>query len=614
MWRPKTLFASAGAALLLATSAFAETTSPREIWPQATAAVDAGDIRTADQKVNELLEAGKAAGLRRYPVFAESAIALARQATAEKNSEVAKWALKVAPRLDPYSPNVAFSLADLQRSQGNWGGALGSLFRGFSNVARDYTARTIARSDLMIALSIAIAGAVALWGLLLLFRYSRAAAHDFREMLAQRFGPGTTTVLGYALLFAPLFLWLGPVWLVAYWLALLFGYANRLERIVTVILLLLAAGVPLLLDRAAYQIAGVNSPVVRAAVRNEERSYDIETLRRLRELTELVPEEAKLHLLLGNLHVQDGDEQQAAVHYRKATDLSDSLAGAHLNLGNLHFYENDFVAATSEYERAAQIAPRMSIAHYNQSVANGEQYKFDVQGQKLEEAKKHDRALVERLLANPPAQKVVMYNLPLPEAWELAQKISKNRASHEVFGNYARFDFATSLPNIVTIAALLSIVAGVVVYLMRRRSGFAGQCIKCGRTFCHRCKSSKESAIYCTQCIHIYLKRDGVSIDTKRAKLDEVHDFQSGSLRRRKIVSTFFPGAGQVLEGSTIKGVIALLLFLIAVTVAVFAGRLAPMAYPADLMRLFMRVAAISVAVVVWLVFTIPVLRQRFSS
>jgi hypothetical protein len=106
----------------------------------------------------------------------------------------------------------------------------------------------------------------------------------------------------------------------------------------------------------------------------------------------------------------------------------------------------------------------------------------------------------------------------------------------------------------VTLGALVTILLALAVWLKRRRSGFAGACIKCGRTFCHRCKSARESATYCTQCIHIYLKRDGVSLDTKRKKLEEVSDHHAGMQRRNKLFATFLPGSAQVLEGRTTAG------------------------------------------------------------
>lgn len=599
--------------LLFARSSAAETDPARDLWPQATAAVDSGDLRGGDAKFNELVTAGRQLGIRRFPLYAESAASLARQARTQGNEEISAWALKSAATLDPISPNVSFTRADIAAARSQWGEVASSLLDGARNVATDYRARTISKADFLIVVCVALAATILGFAIALFFRYSRSAAHDFRELLSRRMGTGATSVFGYALLFLPLFLWLGPIWLVLYWFALFFGYATRAEKAMIAVAALLAAAIPPLLDFSAYRISGVSNPVVRSAVASIERSYDLEAIRRLRELAEVVPTDPDLQLLLGNQEVQHGNEDQAAIHYRKAVELKEAHAGAHLNIGNLHFFDTDFIAAMTEYQRAAAIRPSLAIAFYNQSVAAGELYKYDVQGQMLEEAKDQDRSLVDRILANPPQQKVVRYNLPINEAWALADRLAAKPEAREIFGNYARFDFFESLLNPLTVGAPLALIIGAFIATRRRRNGFAGACIKCGRTYCSRCKSSKESAIYCTQCIHIYLKRDGVSVDTKRQKIEEVQHHASSNLRRKKLLTTFIPGAGHIFDGSLV-GVAALFVFALAVALAVFIGRLGPIAFPAETFRLVIRVGAIIVAVVVWFVMAIPVYRQKAAA
>src|SRR6478672_8396752 len=90
----------------------AEQSAPRDIWPQATAAADAGDFDTAYKKTNELTDIGGKYGLKTYPVYATSAVAMARQAAKKGNKLAADWGNKAADQLDPNSPGVAFSKAD----------------------------------------------------------------------------------------------------------------------------------------------------------------------------------------------------------------------------------------------------------------------------------------------------------------------------------------------------------------------------------------------------------------------------------------------------------------------------------------------------------------------
>jgi tetratricopeptide (TPR) repeat protein len=614
-WRTAARWAGRPAAVLLwlvITSVGAQAQlTPREVWPQIVSAAQAGDFATADAKVAELIESGKPFGIRRYPTYAETTAFMARQAAGQNNEELSRWAIAAAQRLDAQSPMVAFTAADIARDRSNWAGAANWLFAGFGKVLSDRATATLARSDLMIVFSASLFLLSAALALVLLFRYGRAAAHDFREMLSPRFRAGVTTVLAFALLFLPLFLWMGPIWLILYWLLLFFGYASGPEKGAVVIMLLLLALLPVALDWTAYRIAGVETPIVRAALTAMENSYEPDSSRRLRELIQAVPNEPKLQLLMGNLAVQEGNEQEALVHYRRALALNEQLPGARVNIGNLHFFNNDFLAAINEFQQATKIQPDLAIAHYNSAVASGELYKFNEQGQKLAEAKKHDRALIDRLVASPPPQKVVMYELPVADAWVLTNRINSSGKARELFGNYASFSVSRSAVNPLTVGALLGLLLAVLVWMLRRGSGFADACIKCGRTFCHRCKSAREATTYCTQCIHIYLKRDGVSSDTKRAKMTEVQNYMRRHVRLKKFLTSFLPGSAQMLDGATIRGILMLLAFLLFVSLAVLIGRLAPLAPPAETMRFFVRSVAILLAVILWFSISIPVYRQR---
>ena len=93
-------------------------------------------------------------------------------------------------------------------------------------------------------------------------RYGRSMGHDFREILSDRFHGGSVSVLAFALLFLPIFLWLSPVWLIFYWFVIFFAYANKLERVLIILFALLLATLPIVVDYISTELAGVDSPVV----------------------------------------------------------------------------------------------------------------------------------------------------------------------------------------------------------------------------------------------------------------------------------------------------------------------------------------------------------------
>src|ERR1041385_3508659 len=275
----------------------AEQPAPRDIWPQATAAADSGDVDLAIKKTNELVDAGRSYGIRTYPLYASAAAAMASQADKQNQKDVGAWAAKAATQLDPKSPAVAFSLADRNAAQKNWAGALQSAFRGFANVFLTYRTRLLSQADMIVSAALAFALTAAVFAIALFIRYGRAMAHDFREILGQSFRGGSVTVLAFALLFLPLFVWLGPVWLAFYWLIIFFGYAGALERIMIVVVSLIVALLPIALDKAAQWTAGVDSPIVMSAIASAEHSYQPEALRRMQELVGLIPDNADLQLI-----------------------------------------------------------------------------------------------------------------------------------------------------------------------------------------------------------------------------------------------------------------------------------------------------------------------------
>ena len=603
-----------GAAILSAAGASAQQLAPRDMWPNAVIAAREGDFETANKRTAELLGTDKTLGIRSYPIYASAAQGLASQ-TEKQSPELSNWALATAKKLDPRSPAVAFAEADRMARNAAWGKAAPLALQGFARIFGDDRTNTLSRADLMLVAAAAIAITAIVLAIALFFRYGRSMAHDFRESLSTRITGGSVSVLAFALLFLPIFLWLGPMWLVFYWLAIFFGYAGIVERVAIVVLLILIALMPILLDAAANRIAGVDGPVMQAAISSASQSYHPEALRRLQELNAIVPNNPTVHVLLGNLQVFEDANDQAEIHYRRAAELRRGYAGAHVNLGNLHFLDNEFQPAITEYERAEQLDVDLAIAYFNHAVAAGDTFKFDQQREMISRARETDRSLVERYTRNPPPQKIVMYHPPLSEAWAVTRELSKNRAARALFGNYSTFDPMRAAANSITVGAVVALLLALALWAKRRKNGFANACIKCGRTFCYRCKSARESTTYCTQCIHIYLKRDGVSLDTKRQKLEEVGDYQNGMTRRNRIFGTFLPGSAQLMEGRSVRGILGIFFFAFFVMMAVFVGRLAPALGPiAEFAQMIVRSGTIFVAVVIWLLMSLPVYRRRSAA
>lgn len=586
----------------------------QDVWMEALRLASSGNYDDATTNLERVKQISQQLGVPYYPLYAKSAVGLARQAQIDGNGALQVWAADAAIELDPNNPEVHFVLADIAGEDGNYTSVATHLLNGLKNVFLKYTASIVARWDLMLSVSVAVLLFACAGSLTLTIRYGRQIIHDLRESLSRKFSPGASTVIAFAVLFLPLFLWLHPIWLMPFWFILAFGYASIRERMLIVILLLSVAALPLAAAWSAYRLAGARTAVVQSAELVHRGAYDPEVASRLSELLLVMPEEPRLHLLSGNIALIEGNQNQALVQYQRAAELDDRFAGAHLNIGNIHFLNGDFPAATVQYERAAELKPDLVAAYFNASVVAGESFNFERQAEQLDRAKDAGRSETNALLKNPPSRKVYVYRLPYGEVWDLVNEISASAGTRELFGNYTRFTLTGAIAHPLTLGPLVALILAVIVWNRNRKTGFAGACVKCGRTFCHRCKSARESATYCTQCIHIYIKRDGVLSAAKNRKMTEVQAYHRGRLRHRKLLSTVLPGSGNILDGATWSGAIYLLLFMTFVCVAIFTGRLAPIASPAETMKLALRLASIVGAVLIWIVAVLPVYRAKVTT
>ncbi|MFN3414514.1 MAG: hypothetical protein ACK42L_10700, partial [Thermoanaerobaculum sp.] len=77
--------------------------------------------------------------------------------------------------------------------------------------------------------------------------------------------------------------------------------------------------------------------------------------------------------------------------------------------------------------------------------------------------------------------------------------------------------------------------------------------------FCSRCKLSRESQTYCTQCVNIFLKRDMVAPELQIAKHRQLRRRQILHQALRRFLDFFLPGFGQAFYGRPLVGVILMI-------------------------------------------------------
>lgn len=379
----------------------------QDLWLQWVAAFYQGRPEAAAKVVDELASAVHQLGFSRLPDLARAMSVRALEAADKAEFARAEAALAGAERLDPGDPGLAFARAHVERRQGKWGAALASVLRGYRQLWRQPLERSLALLGLESWLAAVLLLAAALFLLLLVAVHGSAIYLDLHRLLARRLPRRLAGVACCLLLLWPLLLPGGPVWLLLYWSALLFGYARLSERVVLASLWALIAAAPLYVDFRIQRMAIDLSPPMRAlAAVNEGRLYG-SLFSDLGVLSAALPAHAGVAEVLADLHRGLGQWEQAQLLYREVIEAEPQNVAALVNLGAHYFRRGDFAAANQYFQRAALIEPPSAEAYFNLSLAHSEAYLFDESRRALERARELDDAAVNSWLARGASERVV---------------------------------------------------------------------------------------------------------------------------------------------------------------------------------------------------------------
>lgn len=568
----------AAAQVLQAPGEATETNFRREVrgqWFAWLAAHDEGDPVLAAQKVEEIVRHAGKIGLKRLTDLSLAATLMARRELAQGNAEKARWALDAAIRLDPDLPEARWSRVGLALSAERLAvprELAGAIRAGFV----DLEGRRVlfVRASLLAVLTLAAAGAAL--AVLLVASGARRLFHDLREVAGQRLPRPADAVVAAAIFVLPILVTLDVGWLLLWLFVLSFGYAERRVKWAAFVGLMPLVMVAPALDHAAAQLAVSASPVLRGAEALQERRYDQRVLDDLEGVKTLFPDDADLRFLLGCLYQQLGQNDRAVAEYTVAAQVSKAEVRSLINRGDIRFVDGDFGAAQEDFQEALRRDPRDVRARYNLSLVYGETFRTVEAQEKLTEARALDNGLVTRFLDSPTLVKVVSLGFTPEEAREKVRLLQRDSRSRRVLGHFFVGRDARTWFVPFAVAVPLALFAAVALDSRRsRRRGYALACQKCGRTYCRLCKPPDESPLLCSQCIHVYLKKNGVSIETKLQKVEEVKRRQGFEGRLRRALNFVFPGGEIFLEGRIGKATAILALFLLGLLAATARQHLA---------------------------------------
>ena len=303
----------------------------------------------------------------------------------------------------------------------------------------------------------------------------------------------------------------------------------------------------------------------------EESRYDQRVLDDLEAVRNLVTEDPDIHFLLGRLYQSLGQNDRAVAEYTRGAQASPAEDRCLVNRGNIRFVDGDFGSAQEDFQEALRRNSRNIAARYNLSLVYAETFRTVEAASTLQEVRALDSRKVQRFHDNPTLVKVVSQDFSPAEARAKIEALRGDARSHRILGHFRGEDPARALRVPLAAGVFLAIGGAFAVDPWRKRGGgYSSSCQKCGRTFCRLCKPPGQSALLCSQCVHVYLKKDGVAIETALQKVEEVKRRRSFEDRRRVGLNLLLPGSAAFRDSRVLAGAGSMAVFLVGL-LAMFA-------------------------------------------
>jgi tetratricopeptide (TPR) repeat protein len=557
---------------------------------------DARGVRAA---LAEMSRFARATGVRWLSSYSRTALNQARGAERAGRKVGAALAYDAAVALDGSSFDAAASRVGFFVRSGRIRDAIKTAPAAVATIFASAESRLSFASSLAVLLAVALAAAAVATALGLFLKHFRRMSHDIRELAGHPFGDRAATPVAFVVLALPFFISFGPVWLLLYWAALAYAYSDRRERVALASVLVVFGLAPLAVDVVARENLLRRSPIYLAAVDLAERRDDSGVEDGLAALAVAYPGQPDSWFLLGRYAERAGDHPRALAAYGRAIQADPKGYRPYVHRGNVRFLEGEHAQAIGDYEEAGRLAPHAAEAFYNLAVARAEIYDFKGQEAARARALQISRRDVDAWSSHPTLSRVV------PAAYLLSTARESVRTwSERTFGPASRLD-SRSLTELVLspwcLAPWGALVFAWILAAAWSRIGFATECSRCGRPFCRRCKRFGGPPLYCERCVRSHTRGEETPPEVRTAERRETAQRRG---RRRAIVrvaSLFAPGVHRFFAGRPYSAVAMLLLFFLAVGIAVdgpWLFELAPLAPPAVPARLAAGATALTLLLV----------------
>lgn len=515
--------------------------------------------------------------LRQHNIGSADGLAYALVRESAKGGASAEWALTVAERISPRLPAIEMQRAEQAAARGY--PALPVVFSHLSTAESKYflhpTLAPARRADWLRPLSDLLLAIGLLYALVMFWRYNALWRHDIADLIAERLDwtDEAARFAAWAVVLAPLFLFISLPWLALFWISGLVVYFNWPERMAGLILLAATALWVPVQNFLFTRLAALQDPVHETAVLLGAGALDLPRVPALAQRAAAEPDNATVQSVNAGVLLRRGRYDDAIEAYNALIARRSDKAEWYNNRGVAYFYRfiDSGEASVADRDFARQNWETGLKYNYEARTVAALEYNLHLYYRAVNstsEAQAHQDAALKggNLSAHLRLQVALGKPIPVelyPESSETLKPALQAVRMPDGRPPSNPLNLKAQLANPLSIASILTLLFALYSGAARRKGAFgarAGFCRKCGDTFSGRNKDKSDYEAFCPACVAIYIKQEGVAPNVRLEKNFEVESHQ----RRRRIIKSvlavLFPGFGHLYLGQALTALGLLLL------------------------------------------------------
>ena len=518
-----------------------------ELWRQFELNLQLGKVD--DRIINELIRQKNRNGIPKITEFALSAIRFGQVRMAQNKVDDALKLFRAASILDPSLSLAYYSEARslVAQSWSNVPGAIRVSIRGMFAPLSTWNGKLYLYVKYGFILSAVLIVLGVAFGLILLTKYYRLFRHDLGERFTSLTSPAIN-LLALLILFLPVLFFAGPIWLAPFWMMLFWKYGRVSEKIFgAVFLAVFVLAYPLY--RYVVEVSKASlDPSIAPYVQVFSEGPTPRTLDNFQQYTVDHPEDSDGTILLAHLYRARQNLTQAIRTLQKHILDHPNDARSFNNLAHVYFVQGEIDIALRMVQKASDLDSSNAVYPYNLSILQRAKFNFSDAEELLSGARRLNAPLIRKFEESPYA--TMIDSIPDEEMlWVKIQKKSGEVVDH-LINPFSGF-------SLLLLVLSLSTLSG------NKKKEHARECIKCGRPFCKKCQPAVKEFRFCTQCMHIFVKKDGVSPASRRDKLHEIEDYSHRQEIFLRIGSLLLPGFASMYKNRILFGMFLLLFWFV---------------------------------------------------